>query len=81
MKEELVVTACPTCGSSAIQKVRGPWTGSYQGQAYTVPELEYYACPNCQERVYPPEAMRLLQQASPAYSRSGVQRTARRATG
>jgi YgiT-type zinc finger domain-containing protein len=79
--EGLSITSCPTCGSSAIRKIRGSWTGTYKGQTYSVQELEYYSCPNCQEKVYPPEAMRLLQQASPAYVRPGVQRAARRATG
>jgi predicted RNA-binding Zn-ribbon protein involved in translation (DUF1610 family) len=52
-KSQLVVTACPTCGSRAIR-------------TYTVKDLEYYSCPNCGEKVYPPEAMRRLQEASPA---------------
>ena len=79
--EGFSITSCPTCGSSAIQKIRGSWAGIYKGQTYSVQELEYYSCPNCQEKVYPPEAMRLLQQASPAYSPVGAQRAARRATG
>jgi YgiT-type zinc finger domain-containing protein len=66
-KESFVVSNCPTCGSPAIKKVRGEWSGTFQGEAYAVKGLEYYSCPNCQEKVYPPMAMRKIQQASPAY--------------
>lgn len=67
-REDFVISVCPTCGSPAIKKLRGPWTGNYQGETYTVRGLEYYSCPSCHEKVYPPEAMRKIQQASPAYS-------------
>lgn len=73
------VSVCPTCGGSAIRKVSGSWTGNYKGEAYTVKALEYYACPNCNEKVYPPEAMRRIQHASPAYRKSAARRAARRA--
>jgi YgiT-type zinc finger domain-containing protein len=77
--EGFSVSMCPTCGSSAIRKVSGSWTGNYKGKAYTVKALEYYACPNCNEKVYPPEAMRRIQQASPAYRKSTARRAARTA--
>lgn len=77
-KERFLISACPSCGSPAIRKVKGEWTGRYKGMSYSVGALEYYACPNCQEKVYPPEAMRRIQEASPAYSRP---RRVRRASG
>jgi YgiT-type zinc finger domain-containing protein len=77
-KERFLISTCPSCGSPAIRKVKGEWTGRYKGMSYTVGALEYYACPNCQEKVYPPEAMRRIQEASPAYSRP---RRVRRASG
>ena len=77
--EGFSVSVCPTCGSSAIRKVSGSWTGNYKGETYTVKALEYYACPNCNEKVYPPEAMRRIQHASPAYRKSAARRAARRA--
>ena len=77
-KERFFVSACPSCSSPAIRKVKGKWTGSYKGMSYTVEALEYYTCPNCQEKVYPPEAMRRIQEVSPAYTRP---RRARRAFG
>jgi YgiT-type zinc finger domain-containing protein len=68
-KERFFISACPSCGSPAIRKVKGEWTGSYKGMSYTVAALEYYTCPKCGEKVYPPEAMRRIQEASPAYSK------------
>ena len=68
-KERFLISACPSCGSPAIRKVKGEWTGRYKGMSYTVGALEYYACSICQEKVYPPEAMHRIQEASPAYSR------------
>ena len=63
------LTACPTCGSDKIKKVRRNWTSKAQGRAYTVPNLEYYECPDCDEEVYDPVAMRKIQAYSPAYSK------------
>jgi len=76
-KEKLSISACPTCGSSAIRRVKGNWRGNFRGKKYLLPALEYFACPNCHEKIYPPDAMRRIQQSSPAYSRP---RTARRAS-
>lgn len=69
-EEDFVISACPTCGSRAIRELRGGWKGSYQGRPYAVEGLEYYSCPNCGEKVYLPEAMRRIQEASPAYART-----------
>ena len=63
------ITICPTCGSDKIKKVRRNWTGKAQGKTYTVPNLEYYECPDCHEKVYDREAMRKMQAYSPAYSK------------
>lgn len=67
-RDDLTITVCPNCGSPSIRHVREDWKGSWQGKPYTVKALGYYACPTCQEKVYPPEAMRRIQQASPAYA-------------
>ena len=66
------ITICPTCGSDKIKKVRRNWTGNAQGHPYTVPNLEYYACPDCGEEAYDPEAMRKIQAYSPAYAKKQV---------
>ncbi|MGH7817130.1 MAG: YgiT-type zinc finger protein [Candidatus Binatia bacterium] len=75
-KGNLIVSACPSCGSSAIRRVKGNWTGSFRGKSYTVTALEYFACPKCHEKIYPPEAMRRIQERSPAYSKPRVARRA-----
>ena len=56
-KNGFSVSKCPTCGSPRIQKVSGKWSGTCEGKPYEVPTIEYYACPDCAEMVYPPEAI------------------------
>jgi YgiT-type zinc finger domain-containing protein len=62
----LTITVCPSCGSPKIKKVRRNWTGTYQGQPYCVPSLEFYDCPACGEKVYDREAMRRIEEHRPA---------------
>ena len=69
MQETLIVSICPNCESPAIERVLGRWRGSYEGQTYEVANLEHYVCPDCGEKLYPPEAMRKIQACSPAYSK------------
>ena len=64
------ITTCPSCSSKKIKKVRRNWTGQLAGKSYTVPNLEYYECPDCGERVYDPEAMRRIQEYSPAFGKT-----------
>jgi len=66
---------CPTCGSAKIAEVVDEWSGGSGNRKYTVPSLRRFECPNCGERVYPPEAMRQIQAASPG---QGRRRTVRR---
>jgi YgiT-type zinc finger domain-containing protein len=75
-KETFTISSCPSCGSSAIRKIKGKWTGTFQGKHFTVPSLEYFACPKCHEKVYPPQAMRQIQESSPAYAKSRLVRRA-----
>ena len=65
----LTITSCPSCGSKKIKRLRRDWSGDFQGQAYTVPNLDYYACPDCGEKVYDREAMRQIEARSPAFSK------------
>ncbi len=62
----LKITECPVCGGK-IRKVKEDWIGEYQGQKYTVPDLEYYICELCGEKIYSPEAMRKIESYSPAF--------------
>jgi len=84
MKAKLNIKICPSCGGTKIRKVRGNWTGVFKGETYTVPNLEYYECPDCGEKVYDREAMRQIEAHSPAFKRAPSKRkrakTARAAT-
>jgi len=61
------ITVCPSCGGGNIIKVRQDWAGEFRGQPYTVPDLEFYECPDCGERIYDREAMRKIEACSPAF--------------
>jgi len=65
----LNIAHCPTCGSDQIKKVCRDWTGIYEGQAYIVPELTFYECPVCGERVFEREALGRIQASSPAFAK------------
>ena len=62
------IAVCPSCGSKRIKKVRRKWSGEYKGRAYAVPELEYFECPDCGEKVYGRDAMQKIQSCSPAFA-------------
>ena len=68
--DTLQITICPSCGSTEIKKVCQDWSGEYEGRAYTVPALEYYACPACGEKVYDRAAMRKIREHSPAFAKA-----------
>ena len=82
--DKLNITTCPSCGSKRIKRVRRDSTRKFEGHEYTVPNLEYYECPDCAEKVYDREAMRQIQSHSPAFNRAALKRkpsrTARPAT-
>lgn len=61
----LKITRCPTCGSRKIKLVRRDWTDEVAGKRYTVPNLDFYECPNCGEKLYDQEAMRKIEAHSP----------------
>lgn len=63
----LKITVCPSCGGEKIKKVRRDWTGTYHDKAYVVPNLTFYECPRCGERVFDAEAMRRIEAQSPAF--------------
>jgi YgiT-type zinc finger domain-containing protein len=82
--DKLNITTCPSCGRKKIKRVRRDSTRKFEGHEYTVPNLEYYECPDCGEKVYDREAMRQIQSHSPAFKRASSKRkptkTARTAT-
>jgi len=63
----LEITKCPTCESRRIKRVKKNQRRTFKGQAYVVPRLEYWECPDCGEHVYDHDAMRKIEVHSPAY--------------
>ena len=64
------IAKCPSCGSVKIKPVRRKWSGEYRGQSYTVENLEFHVCPDCNEQVFDPEAMRAIEANSPAFAKT-----------
>jgi YgiT-type zinc finger domain-containing protein len=60
------ITICPVCGAK-VNKVTKDWVSEFRGQEYIVPNLEYYVCLECGERIYPHEAIKKIEAFSPAY--------------
>jgi len=62
----LKITVCPVCGGK-VRQVKEDWAGEFRGQEYRVPDLEYYICEDCSERIYPHEAIKKIEAYSPAF--------------
>jgi len=50
-----------------MEMVRRDWTETVEGEAYTVPDLEFYECPGCGEQVFDTRALHRIAAASPAH--------------
>ncbi len=70
------ITICPTCGSDKIKKVRRNWRGKARNKTYIVPNLEYYECPVCDEKVYDREVMQKIESYSPVFAKKQAGKTA-----
>jgi YgiT-type zinc finger domain-containing protein len=70
----LKITKCPTCGSRRLKAVKRNWTDEFEGQRYTVPNLEFHECPACGERLFDRDAMRKIEAHSPAYAKTHATR-------
>ena len=68
------IKVCPTCGSDKIKKVRRNWTSKTRN--YVVPNLEYYECPDCDEKVYDREAMQKIESYSSVFAKKQAEKTA-----
>lgn len=68
--DTLRIIVCPSCGSEEIKRVCRDWSGEFEGQSYTVPSLDFYECPACGEKVYDRDAIRKIQEHSPAFTRT-----------
>lgn len=71
----LKITICPTCGSDKIKKVRRNWESKTKNKTYIVPNLEYYLCPDCDEKVYDREAMQKIEARSPVFAKKPTAKT------
>jgi YgiT-type zinc finger domain-containing protein len=60
------ITICPVCAGK-VKKIKEDWVGKVNGQTYIVPDLEYYICAECGERIYPREALKKIELFSPVY--------------
>lgn len=65
----LEITRCPTCGSDKIGKVTRDLHRTVKGEAYTVPAVEFYECPDCAECIFDVDAMRKIESYSPAFAK------------
>lgn len=70
------ITICPTCLSDKIEKVCRDWTDEVDSATYLVPNLEYYECPNCGEKIYDREAMQKIETYSLALSKKAKRKAA-----
>jgi len=61
------LNVCPTCGARALKRVQRTVRRTHRGRAYVVPDLEFYECAKCRERVYDREALRRIEACSPAF--------------
>jgi YgiT-type zinc finger domain-containing protein len=67
MNHKLQIKLCPTCGSDQIKPVLRDLIRNFKGQSYTVPQVAFYDCPNCGEKIFDHEAMLKIETCSPAY--------------
>lgn len=64
------ISFCPTCGSKNIKCKRQDFTETVKEQTYTVPDLEFYECPDCGEKLFDAAAMRKIEAYSPSFAKS-----------
>jgi YgiT-type zinc finger domain-containing protein len=52
---------CPTCGSTRIRTVVNDYRTHVHGEEVVVPDLERHECPDCDEVLFGPAAMRRME--------------------
>jgi YgiT-type zinc finger domain-containing protein len=60
------ITSCPTCGSRRIKRVRRTIVRRVGAVRYQVPDLEFFECPVCGERLFDRAASHKIDAASPS---------------
>ncbi len=64
----LNIKTCPTCKSNKIQRVIRDITREYKSQSYIVPDVGFFICPDCGEKLFDHEALEKMKLFSPAYN-------------
>ncbi len=75
----LQISTCPSCGNKKLSQVQRDWSGELHGRTYVVPQLEFYECSVCSEKIYDREAMQKIEAHSPAFAKSAKSRKKRAA--
>ncbi len=78
MELTLHITTCPVCDNQHIKRVTRDWVGTFQGETYTVPSLEFYECPECGEKIYDRHAMQKIETFSPAFDKTRSKKTSQK---
>ncbi len=61
------IRTCPSCGGKKIKQVRHDLIGKIMNHSYRVPNLNFYECSNCKEKIYDRQAMKKIEAYSPAF--------------
>jgi YgiT-type zinc finger domain-containing protein len=59
------IKTCPTCGRGKLRRVKRDVECNFRGHAYTAPDIEFYECPNCGEKLYDQQAIRKMESHRP----------------
>lgn len=70
MSKIFKINTCPTCSNEKIRHVVRDITRTNKGKTYTIPEVGFYDCSNCGEKVFDHEAMQKIEAHSPAYHKA-----------
>ena len=66
------IHTCPSCGSRRIKRVCKDVVRNFKGHTYVVPDVTFYECPACAEKLYDREAMEKLEAFRPSEKRIRV---------
>ena len=52
----MLLKKCPLCDSMNVKKVTKTVERMIRGELLRIPSVTYWACPNCDEKIFPPQA-------------------------
>lgn len=53
----MVLSKCPLCDSPNIYQMEGTVKRNIYGEVIAIPSVTYWVCPDCGEKIFPPESM------------------------